>query len=66
MNLSVCVRARACACVRARLSVLLPLCLYAYPAINFSMPQPIFIKHGIYIMTHEAISMSYSISPFDH
>jgi hypothetical protein len=34
-----------------------------YPLINFWMPQPIFMKLGIYIMTSEPISVAYLMNP---
>jgi hypothetical protein len=33
------------------------------PRINFRMPEPIFMKLGMYIMTPEAISTPYFINP---
>jgi hypothetical protein len=42
-----------------------PCCLYVCesPPINFWMPEPIFMKPGMYIMAPEPISMAYFINP---
>jgi hypothetical protein len=41
-----------------------PFCLCLYiPPINFWMPEPIFMKLGMYIMTPEPISTAYFINP---
>jgi hypothetical protein len=45
------------------LSVSLCLCI---PPINFRMPEPMFIKLGIYILAPEPISTAYFINPSHH
>jgi hypothetical protein len=42
-----------------------PWCLYIHP-INFWVPEPIFMKLGIYIMAPEPISMAYFINSYHH
>lgn len=39
-----------------------PCCLYMYPHMNFSMPETIFMKCDIYIMSSELISTAYAIN----
>jgi hypothetical protein len=39
------------------------LCVCVSTAINFRMPERIFLKLGMYIMTPEPISMAYSTNP---
>jgi hypothetical protein len=37
--------------------------VYSYPSINFWMPEPIFMKLGMYNMTPEPISVAYFVNP---
>jgi hypothetical protein len=48
---------------KAYLCDLLPLCVSVYPLINCSLPHPIFMKLGMYIMTPEPISTDCFINP---
>jgi hypothetical protein len=40
--------------------------LSVYPLINFWMPEPIFMKRGMYNMAPDPISMTYFINPSNH
>jgi hypothetical protein len=40
-----------------------PCCLCVFPSINFWMPEPIFMKIGMYIVTPDIISTEYFINP---
>jgi hypothetical protein len=47
-----------------RSSCCLHVCMYEYiPPFNFSMPEPIFMKLGTYIMAPEPISTAYFLNP---
>jgi hypothetical protein len=39
-----------------------PYCVYVNPPINFWMPEPIFMKFGMYVMASQAISTAYFIN----
>jgi hypothetical protein len=40
------------------------LCVCVFPPVNFWMPEPIFMKLGIYIVARESISTADFINPF--